>query len=851
MSTEHGSPGTVRGGLVRRLRALALGAVLALPAAATTPLADAPIAGSGGNSLAGNVVLALSVEYPTAVSVAHLGDFDTTKTYLGIFDPNKCYRYRYDLPAPQMRFDPVGAATNRLCPMVEWSGPTSQWANRWSGNYLNWATMQTIDPFRVALTGGYRMTDIIQPEGKSLTVLEKAWASGQGGTSNFPDRAVPGTAILGATPMMHRSSLPAKTRVAGLGNKLRITGNSGDFDAPTVLKTWNPELMLAACSSAEDWPACWTDGPSAVYEMYIRVKVCDDDTGAAGPLEANCTLYPNGQYKPTGLMQRYSDRLRFAAFGYLNDDNRNGRDAGVLRARMKYVGPQRPGSGGALEDNPAREWDPQTGRFVRNPDTADATATLSATGVAVSDSGVINYLNKFGSLMPNGYKIYDPVSELHYAALRYLKNQGNVPAWSAMGGANLATKTQWVDGFPVITDWGDPWGSSCQRSAILGIGDLNTHTDRNLPGATGSGEPAKPPEVAADTTVDAVVATNKVGQLHGVANYAAEWGQTGNLMAGLAYDANTRDQRPDLSGRQTIQTYWMDVLEYQWFQGVNNKFYTAGKYGAFEAPEDFDTYGRTTDIPAEWWQSGELVYDVPRPLGYFTAGTADQMINALTRVLGDIVASIRRYTAALGLAMPQLASSGNASFATSFDSERWTGDLLARTLDFDSAGTPTTTQAWSFAEKLGQQAAGSGWDTGRRIVTWNPSGLAGVPFRHASLSATQRTNLDTAYRTGDDSADYLNYLRGDRTHETNSTVAGSSKAYRFRTSLVADVLRGRVRVVARPELPYSDAANPGYAAFKTAQVARTPVAYVAANGGMLHAVDARLSGTGAGQELFA
>ena len=25
--------------------------------------------------------------------------------------------------------------------------------------------------------------------------------------------------------------------------------------------------------------------------------------------------------------------------------------------------------------------------------------------------------------------------------------------------------------------------------------------------------------------------------------------------------------------------------------------------------------------------------------------------------------------------------------------------------------------------------------------------------------------LDTSYRTGDDSSDYLNYLRGDRTHE--------------------------------------------------------------------------------------
>ncbi len=38
-------------------------------------------------------------------------------------------------------------------------------------------------------------------------------------------------------------------------------------------------------------------------------------------------------------------------------------------------------------------------------------------------------------------------------------------------------------------------------------------------------------------------------------------------IAGLAYDANTKDIRPDVTGqaktvgKQTVQTYWVDVLE--------------------------------------------------------------------------------------------------------------------------------------------------------------------------------------------------------------------------------------------------------------------------------------------------
>ncbi len=177
----------------------------------------------------------------------------------------------------------------------------------------------------------------------------------------------------------------------------------------------------------------------------MRVKVCDP-SAAAGGLEANCKAY-GSNYKPEGLIQKYADKMRFSAFGYLNDSS-DQRDGGVLRARQKFVGPTAPTPGQAPAANANKEWSETDGTFIRNPDAADATATTETTGVAIADSGVMNYLNKFGQILPGDYKNYDPVSELYYAVIRYYKNLGNVAAWSSMGTADAADEDQLGRRFP-------------------------------------------------------------------------------------------------------------------------------------------------------------------------------------------------------------------------------------------------------------------------------------------------------------------------------------------------------------------------------------------------------------------
>lgn len=796
-------------------------------------LADQPVFTSV--SVPGNLALALSVEFPTAVSVAHpTRAYASSNEYLGYFDPDKCYRYRFVSDtanntyqyiadtSDDNHFYPTRAATNRRC------------SGEWSGNFLNWASMQTIDPFRWALTGGYRWIDT-----PSLTILEKAWSSGQGSaTTNFPDSTTASGEISGATPFIGATSLG--TSIFGRGNKMRFM--AVDSGSPSYTGTANHFRGNANLGT--------------LYEVFIRVKVCDNSVGR----EANCKAYSDGNYKPEGLMQQYANKIRYSTFGYLaSDDSGNvnlQRDGAVLRAAQRFIGPTQPVPGSTDIANPlTSEWNASTGVMARNPNSADATASSTGT-VPIADSGVMNYLNKFGEINRSVYKRYDSVSELYYAALRYFRNLGNVPAWSSLTNVTDTARKTMLDGFPVITNWTDPVQYSCQRNFILGIGDVNTHADRNLPGATtGSKEPAMPPEVFADT-VNAVEWTNRVGALQGLGTLGATTigsNEAGYLMAGLAYYANTTDIRPDLVGKQTVKTYWLDVLEGGY--NANRQFYLAAKYGGFNPPSAFTVDSATATQFANnkgWWTTtGLTIGGQDQPDNYYTANRPDLMVRGLTSAFSSISSQLKAVSTSFSTASAQVAESGVASYAARYDAENWTGDVIASETSFNATtGKPTFDTRWSLAAKLNAQAAGAGWDTGRFIVTRNSSTGTSVPFRMANLASSQTTALDTSYISGNDSGNYVKYLRGDRTQE-RANATDKSLAYRDRVGLLGDIIGAKSRPVGPPAAAYSNTSNPGYDAFKTAYASRTPMVYVGANDGMVHAVDGRLTGATAGAEVWA
>ena len=104
----------------------------------------------GGGDVPGNLVLVPSVEWPTINSTASIGEYDVNRTYLGYFDPRKCYGYSYSSTESDRHFFPVSWTIDHTC------------AGLWSGNFMNWAATQTIDPFRSVLTGGYRVRDYLK-----------------------------------------------------------------------------------------------------------------------------------------------------------------------------------------------------------------------------------------------------------------------------------------------------------------------------------------------------------------------------------------------------------------------------------------------------------------------------------------------------------------------------------------------------------------------------------------------------------------------------------------------------------------------------------------------------------------
>ena len=836
--------------------AVALGLVQSGQAVAGTSsvtLTDAPIFATA--NVPGNMVFAPSVEFPTAISVANLGSYADGTSYLGYFDPAKCYTYQFSAATPSSSyFQPTAFASGT-------NGHSC--SGKWSGNFMNWATMQTIDPFRWVLTGGYRSVDTT-----TQTIIEKAWGSNQGGTNNFPYRGTDASTgnTLSSTLI---SSVTPFTGWSGFNSAIWSNGNMMAFSASTTSYTGTGAAYgLADLSSV----TAANSAPNTGYRVYVRVSVCDTSVLGVAGLESNCVGYGTSSvvgsnityssYKPQGLIQQYSNQIKYAVVGYLNTNN-EAVQGGVLREPMEFVGPTYPQPlSTAVTTNPNAEWSSTTGIMSSNPDPT----TASASGV--SQSGVMNYINKFGEYgaslgnYTNTYMTYDHVSEMYYAAVRYYENQGNVPQWlpqSAYG----TTATQ-LDGFPAVTTWTDPVAYYCQNNFILGIGDDHTWTDYDVGGSTQTGQSIGghspvPSLVASDTFNQANTWLYALQNLEGITPtpwWPFDSGAT-YYIAGLAYGTHVLDIRPDLglkdaSGKKvspisTISTYWMDVAEDQEVENLN-PYYLAAKYGGFTVPSGYSITNTTPLSLGEYDTTGSTIVmngnnTHPLPNNYFETGNASQMVASLTSAFSNIAIAITPHTTSFSLSSPNVASAGELSFASQFASNTWTSVITASTLTFPG-GVPTPAQLWSSSTTLQNQLAGTGWQTpetaatGRNVATWN--GTAGAPFEVASLTAAQLAALvpgPGSYSPTTTSTQYLNYLRGDTTNQVGSTVTGSTKSLRVRSLFLGDIVDASLTPVATPSMSYSEANNPGYAGFTTLWTTTTPrptMVYAAANDGMLH-----------------
>jgi len=379
-----------------------------------------------------NLVLTISAEFPTADTssygtIGSSGNPDTTSynpaiIYYGYFNPAKCYTY---------------STTNTYFSQATCTTGTPK------GNFLNWASMSVLDQFRQTMTGGLRWIDTA-----NTTVLQRSFMDALPGTVsdttvnsgdiNAPNRVATtaDAGNLGTTGTAQ--SGPYIYKISGMGDKMLVkSGSTMSWGSSTAAQRAIQDCATLTTTMGGTTPMCY----------HIRVKVCDPAVG----VETNCTKY-GSNYKPEGLMQQYNQNMRFAAFGYLADYTKTqNQQGGVLRGRMKSVGPTLADPINISTVNSKKEWDPITGVFVVNPDPADATASSTLSGITIGNSGVINYLNKIGQAAntANGYayKYYDPMAELYYDSLRYLR--GIAASTTSMANA-VSSKSQGFDGFPAI-----------------------------------------------------------------------------------------------------------------------------------------------------------------------------------------------------------------------------------------------------------------------------------------------------------------------------------------------------------------------------------------------------------------
>ena len=482
--------------------------------------------------------------------------------------------------------------------------------------------------------------------------------------------------------------------------------------------------------------------------MYARVKVCDSTENISRT--DLCGRYPDGNYKPIGEIQKNAEATRVSAFGYVAE-NGNLRYGATLRAPMRFTGPSYRDTNGLPQTNSQPEWNGNNGIFTTDP------LGVSPT---FSTSGVINYLNKFGTTGTKGYyKSNDPVGELYYEALRYFQGLGPTPA-----ALSVLTDASY-DGFPVygtaaalpktLAGWVDPVQNACQRrNFILNIGDVNTHNDKQLPGhksPNGVNEIINDPPRAAEpllgdntkllnvydwtslltgfetgvsrSYVDALGnAQNTLGNPSvRAANTSLETKGTGSgnssayYWAGAAYWANTQPIRLDTIAGQSmkevrVKTFTIDVdeggngsIEDDNPRGIkprNSAAYLAGKYGWFnDANRDgnpFKTSGGQTNN-SEWEDS--LAPNTPD--GYVIASQAQKLLDGIRKFF-SAATSEKGAVSVSSLSSQRFTTKepNGDLFAPRFDTRDWSGTVQRSSLKLNtSTGSIDTT-------------AGVRWDAG-------------------------------------------------------------------------------------------------------------------------------------------
>lgn len=819
--------------------------------------------------------------------------YNASATYLGYFNPNECYDY-----GSSNYFVPVAAATSHAC------------SGHWSGNMLNWATMTSLDEFRQVLTGGTRANNTqsigtLNGDTATLTVLVRSYLNTQSSSGNFPDKVVNSTYNVSPSTVVGDSSFSGGTAVYlrsaavtpsstssgstvtnALGSTFVVSNNPAFLNSgktnnvSNVTKTYNAEVQVCASASTIE-SNCTAYGSNykpegLIQKNYQSIRVGASAYGfSSGAGAANgvvrALLRDNG---PT-LYNGYGTRTTNTNSEWSATDGTF--VANPYSGDATTYGVKAPG-GGAFTKSGAINYLNQFG-YANGYETDDTIADLYWASLAY-------YMNV--PLDNTYYNNMTTSNSLDTSFPVYTSSLNDPIQYTCQSNAivTIGDSHTWYD--TRVPSSGGPTPHATNQAALTVVNgaDAAQYTTAlgNLPLIEANGTATAASVTMAELRQYGSTATTSNAATVNLGNQVEPNGTTDPTynMAGLAYFAHTQDIRSDKTNKQTVTTYTVDVLEPGPYDGASgdeiydpnhfntsggaagpNMYWLAAKYGGFS-----DVNNNGTPANELTWHTNSSTGTGLYPDNYFPGNRPDLMQKGLAQIFNNVATTALQSAAGPGITSTRTLTSitsgsqpfypsatGYPVYTTEYAPGSWTGDVdgfvtTSTTGTITPISGSTTWDAQAQLDTLTQAKSGStivGWNTGRRIVTWN--GTAGVPFRYSSLSSAEQTALNAVGSSN--STSLLNWIRGDKSNE--------GTLFRARTHILGDIVDSSAVLVQGASSPsYTEAANPGYTNFSTTVVNRQPVVYVGSNDGMLHAFEADFLTptstnpvTGGGSELFA
>jgi len=380
--------------------------------------------------------------------------FKPSITYYGLFDSSLCYTYS-------------GSGTSGLFSPSTTTADGKCSGGRWSGNWLNYVTTSRIDALRKVLYGGLREVD-----SATQTILRRAYIpqDAHSWAKEYTNETVDGYRISDYTPL----SQPQSGKRHFFGN---LTNNAGtDCATLNTCSDLPPLLSVVTNSSKRVWEWASKERPvldsshgGTRTDYTVRVEVC------TSTFHGGCKQYPNGSWKPVGLLHDYGEDGSML-FGLLTGSHNPNLSGGVLRKAVSSF---------------ASEVNPTTGQF-----TSTSPIVTSFNKLRIRDYNNTRtdkaYRRGWHTTAPmNEGQFVDwgnPLAEMLYEGLRYFAGRGSAtPAFvSPLSGAPTDTEV----GLAVAT-WDDPYAAGsaagahyCAKPSLMAISDINLSFDSDqVPGS--------------------------------------------------------------------------------------------------------------------------------------------------------------------------------------------------------------------------------------------------------------------------------------------------------------------------------------------------------------------------------